>query len=80
MLARARVRGRWERRESQTPAEVVLEAVCRFAFGACGGCGLDARDQRGVFGWDGAGADEMAEGVDVEGCWLWGIVGQGGEW
>lgn len=80
MLARAGVGGRWEGGRTGTSAGVGVEGVWSFAFVvavAGGRCGLDAHDQGGVFGWDGAGGDEVSEFVDVEGCWLWGIIGRG---
>lgn len=71
MLARARVGGWREGRRSRTAAEIALECVCRFALVAGWRCGLDAHDQGGVFDGDGAGADEMSELVDAEGCGFW---------
>lgn len=86
MLACARVGGRCEGRRSRTSARVACEGGgWRFAFVvavvlvvATGG--LDAHDQRGIFDRDGAGGDEVAKLVDVEGCWLWGLVGREEGW
>lgn len=67
MLAGARVRRRREGRGSRAAAQRVLERVCRFSLVAGWSHGLDAHDQRGIFGWHGAGGDEVSEFVDVEG-------------
>lgn len=55
---------------------LVLERVGRFALlvvvvVVTGG--LDAQDEGGVFDGHGAGGDEVAEFVDVEGGWLEGV-------
>ncbi len=70
-LGGAGVEGRGDRGRA-----VVVEGGGRFAFGWGGG--LDVCDEGGVFGGDGAGADEVAELVDVEGGRFGGFV-EGGE-